>query len=291
MLSRTFPSTLIFVLALAIGLISTKIARGAACVWKVSAPNGGTLYLGGSMHALKGSDYPLPSAYNRAFDASTRIVFESDPRDAQEESKIFLRTGQYSKGDSLKNHVDPRTYDYVRRIFKLMGVPEEKFSNFRPWALVIFLQSPSLQGLSMDLGIEGFLQKRARASSKPMSGLETSREHLEVFSGLTERQSEALLLITFIPREPGTPGFTEITNAWRHGDAETLARATRNSLHDFPAMGDRVLDARNRKWIPKIESYLRSGQTYFVVAGAAHMGGPDGLLAQLKARGYKIEQL
>ena len=243
------------------------------------------------MHALKGSDYPLPSAYNRAFDASTRLVFEDDPRDSQEQSKIFLRTGQYPKGDSLKKHVDPRTYDYVRRIFKLMGVPEEKFSTFRPWALVIFLQTPSLQGLSMELGVDGFLQKRARTSSKPMSGLESSREHLEVFSGLTERQSEALLLITFIPREPGKPGFSEMANAWRHGDAETLARVMRDSLHDFPAMGERLLDARNRKWIPKIEGYLRSGQTYFVVAGAAHMGGSEGLLALLRARGYKIEQL
>jgi uncharacterized protein YbaP (TraB family) len=56
-------------------------------------------------------------------------------------------------------------------------------------------------------------------------------------------------------------------------------------------MGERLLDARNRKWIPKIESYLRSGQIYFVVAGAGHMGGPNGVLAFLRERGYKIEQL
>jgi len=36
---------------------------------------------------------------------------------------------------------------------------------------------------------------------------------------------------------------------------------------------------------------LRSGKTYLVVAGAAHMGGPNGVLALLRARGYRIEQL
>ncbi len=56
-------------------------------------------------------------------------------------------------------------------------------------------------------------------------------------------------------------------------------------------MGHRLLGARNQSWIPKIEGYLRSGKVYFVVAGAAHMGGPDGVLALLKGRGYKIEQL
>jgi uncharacterized protein YbaP (TraB family) len=43
--------------------------------------------------------------------------------------------------------------------------------------------------------------------------------------------------------------------------------------------------------IPKIEGYLRSGKTYFVVAGAAHMGGDNGVLALLRQRGYRIEQL
>jgi TraB family protein len=40
-----------------------------------------------------------------------------------------------------------------------------------------------------------------------------------------------------------------------------------------------------------IENYLRSDQIYFVVVGAAHMGGPDGLLTLLRSRGCKIEQL
>jgi uncharacterized protein len=277
--------------ALSIFCAGSKVEAGGACVWKVSGPNGGTLYLGGSMHALKSSDYPLPSAYNRAFDASTRLVFEDDPRDAQDERRLFQKTGQYSMGDSLRNHVDPRTYDYLRRIFKIMGVPEERFSRIRPWALVVELSSPSLHGLSAEMGVEGFLMKRVQANSKPISSLESVREHMEVFSGLTDRQSEAMLLMTFIPSEHGKTNDELSMDAWRHGDADTVTRITRESFRDFPAMGERLLGARNRKWIPKIEGYLRSGQTYFVVAGAAHMGGSEGLLALLQARGYKIEQL
>jgi uncharacterized protein YbaP (TraB family) len=43
--------------------------------------------------------------------------------------------------------------------------------------------------------------------------------------------------------------------------------------------------------IPKIEGYLRSGKTYIVAAGAAHLGGANGVLALLRQRGYRIEQL
>lgn len=51
-----------------------------------------------------------------------------------------------------------------------------------------------------------------------------------------------------------------------------------------------MIEARNRNWIPKIERALHSGHVYFVVAGAAHVGGPNGVLALLRARGYQIEQ-
>jgi uncharacterized protein YbaP (TraB family) len=249
------------------------------------------LYLGGSIHALRSADYPLPAIFNRAFDASTRLVFEADPKEMEGAAKGFLKAGQYPKGDSLKNHVDPRTYDYVRRVFALWKVPEAKIAAFRPWFLAMALQSPGLRGLSGDLGVEGFLTKRARANSKPVSGLESLREGIGIFSGLSDRESEALLLLTFIPADPGNADFTHMMDAWRRGDADFLSRVTRGSFRDFPVLGERILDARNRNWIPKIETYLRSGQTYFVVTGAAHMGGAVGVPALLRARGYKVEQL
>src|SRR5438876_247263 len=138
----------------------------ASCVWKVTSSDGHSLYLGGSFHALRPSDYPLPSQYNRAFDACSRLAFEDDPKAGEASFRALVNAGEYPKGDSLKNHVDPRTYAYLRR-----------------------------------------------------------------------------------------------------------------------------LDGRNHNWIPKIENYLRSGQVYFVVVGAAHMGGSSGLLALLRQGGCKIEQL
>jgi uncharacterized protein YbaP (TraB family) len=43
--------------------------------------------------------------------------------------------------------------------------------------------------------------------------------------------------------------------------------------------------------MPKIERELHSGKTCFVVVGAAHLGGPAGLVNLLRERGYKLEQL
>jgi uncharacterized protein YbaP (TraB family) len=79
--------------------------------------------------------------------------------------------------------------------------------------------------------------------------------------------------------------------AWRRGDADTVAHMTHDSFRDFPSFSDRLIGIRNRNWIPKIEGYLRSGETVFLVVGAGHLGGPDGLLTLLRSRGCKTEQL
>ena len=141
-------------LIIAAVLLSTTSYGKAASVWKVTSGTGNVLYLAGSIHALKSTDYPLPSAYNRAFDASDRLVCEVDPKALDKSSKGLLKAGEYPKGDSLENHVDPRTYDYLRRLFKLMEVPESKFARYRPWFLSLMLQAPALYGMSETLGVE-----------------------------------------------------------------------------------------------------------------------------------------
>jgi uncharacterized protein len=120
--------------------------------------------------------------------------------------------------------------------------------------------------------------------------LESPKEHNAFFVDLNDRESEALLLILFINAAREGPTVSMI-KAWRHGDVETLNRALRESFEDFPSLARRLIDTRNQNWLVKIDGYLRSGQTYFVVAGAGHMGGLNGLLALLKARGCKVEQL
>lgn len=277
-------------LALSLAWVAAEARTGTACVWKVTGPNGRIAYLGGSVHALRKSDYPLPAAYLRAFDASSRIAFEVDARALEESSKSLVKEGTYRHGDSLKKHVDPRTYAYMRRLFGLMNLPEETLAQWRPWFIVVMLQSVSLHHASPEIGVDEFLMRRAAKRSMPVVGLESVEEHARVYSGLSDRESEILLLVTFIPSN-NAGGDDAVMKAWRRGDAEMLAAVMQRDSAEFPAFNERLLGARNRAWVPKIEKFMESGHTYFVVVGAGHFGGNNGLLALLRAKGYQVEQL
>jgi uncharacterized protein YbaP (TraB family) len=55
-------------------------------------------------------------------------------------------------------------------------------------------------------------------------------------------------------------------------------------------MYQKLLLDRNRAWLPKIEALFSRPKSAFVVVGAAHLVGSDGLLAMLRARGYTVAQ-
>lgn len=103
-------------------------------------------------------------------------------------------------------------------------------------------------------GVEGFFEKRARANHKPISGLESPREHMEVYSGLSDRQGEAILLPTFLPHDAKSSGESQMMAAWRRGDADVLARGVHQAFAKFLAF-------RERYWRQGIAIGFRKSRT------------------------------
>jgi uncharacterized protein len=50
-----------------------------------------------------------------------------------------------------------------------------------------------------------------------------------------------------------------------------------------------VLGDRHRQWLPRIEKMIADGGSCVIIVGAAHLVGPDGVIAMLRARGYQVE--
>jgi uncharacterized protein YbaP (TraB family) len=57
-----------------------------------------------------------------------------------------------------------------------------------------------------------------------------------------------------------------------------------------PEIYDRLLVERNANWVESVEPCVKQKTSCFVVVGAAHLVGPDSLVAMLQKKGYKVEQ-
>ena len=80
--------------------------------------------------------------------------------------------------------------------------------------------------------------------------------------------------------------------AWKSGNRSEMEKTITGEMkQDFPKIYKTLLVDRNNNWLPKIEVFFESTEKEFVLVGAGHLVGDDGILKKLEERGYKVEQL
>jgi uncharacterized protein YbaP (TraB family) len=92
--------------------------------------------------------------------------------------------------------------------------------------------------------------------------------------------------------DAGGPMMESMATAWQTGDMRTLERLVVTDMRDDYAEFYQVLLAdRNDAWVEVLDRELQGAGVDFVAVGAGHVIGPEGLVAQLRARGYTVERV
>jgi len=263
-------------------------SSGRHCLWRITnAP--APFYLLGSVHALRPSDYHQTPVIEQAISQSQQFFFEIDPKEHETFGKKLVEAAKYPQGVQILGKINPKTYAYLRKItVSGMGI----WQHLHPWAIaVLLLHHPGYERVSAQYGIDNYVARRARYFSRPAYGLETVDEHIHVLADMHEIEGEVLLLQSLVHADEGPKRFQEEVAAWKTGDSERLYAMELPRIKEAPTVWWRLLDRRNAKWIPRIEAAIKTGKPTMVVAGAMHFCGPRSVIALLKARGYKVEQL
>jgi uncharacterized protein YbaP (TraB family) len=121
-------------------------------------------------------------------------------------------------------------------------------------------------------------------------GLETAEFQIDRFDKMPDAVQEQMLRTTLTELDAQGNELKSMILAWQRGDTAAIEKSVRGSFADYPAAYESLIAERNRNWIPQLQMCLSSPTPCFVVVGAAHMVGPDGLLALLQQKGYKVEQ-
>jgi uncharacterized protein YbaP (TraB family) len=270
-------------------------AQGKSFVWKATSKQGGTVYLAGSVHLLSANYYPLSPAFDTAFNAADLLVEELDMGEmlAPESQLKLLTRGMLPSGQSLNKLISPATYAAVSARVTALDLPMAPLNLFKPWALALTLQALQWQkaGFNADLGIDKHFYDMAKTAGKSTKGLETLEFQISRFDEMSMELQERLLAETLKELETTQTSFVKLADAWKSGDAAAVETIVLEDLKSEPAMYQRLLVERNHAWLPQVEALFSRPKPAFVVVGAAHLIGTDGLLRMLRARGYAIDQL
>ena len=272
---------------------SAQPTSGKHFLWTVRS-GANMLYLAGSVHARGKDVYPLPAAFEKAFDASSTLVEEINLGEVESLSAapMLLAKGMYGDGRTFDSAVSKETAALVTEKFKQTGLPIEMFRPMKPWMVMLMLTALEAQKMGLDaaLGLDKYFYDKANAAKKPVIGLETAEFQIDRFDKMSDKLQEQMLLSTLNEFDAQGSELKGMIAAWQRGDTAALEKTVLSSFKEYPEAYTSLIVDRNRAWIPQLEKCLSRPMPCFVVVGAAHMVGPDGLLNLLKVKGYKIEQ-
>ncbi len=282
-------------LAVSCGKAAEKTgAAGPSSVWRVEK-NGRHIYVGGTIHLLRESDHPMPAVFFQAYVDSAKLVFELPP-DSDTDTKVVAmmrQMGSYSAGDDLSAHVSADTLKLVNAWGASNGMPAAALRRLRTWCLALTVAAVEYGKLGADPkhGVDAHFEDLAKKDGKKAEGLETVEFQLNIFAGLSDKLQEELLLQTFTEARTVAADFADLINAWRSGDTVKLHEFLFKDADKYPELMEDFLFKRNRSWVAPLLRYLEKDEKVFVLVGAGHLVGDQGVLALLEKQGCTVTQL
>ncbi len=263
-------------------------------LWKIQSKTN-TVYVLGSLHFFKKDLYPLRETIENAFGQSEVLVVEAEVNDIKKvDIQKLVDRAFYPANDALEKHVSPEIFERVVKETGGLGIPLELLTKQKPWFLamtLVALESLKL-GFDPNLGIDKFFL--SKADGKKILELESLDYQIDLLSGFSDKEQELFLFYTLRDLKIMEEELGQLTLAWTSGDSKTMESILKRSISEderFAFILEKLVYERNRKMASKIETFLRTRETYFVVVGAGHLVGDQGIVELLKRKGYVVEQL
>lgn len=293
---RLLPGLVGVVMAslVAVAAVSAQASPGTGkgFIWKVER-DGRTGWLVGSIHVLTEDHYPLPDGMNKAFLRAVTLMEEVDldQLSSPEMMGALASKAMYVDGQTLETQLSKDTYRLVVDRLTTAGLPVEAILRMKPWMITLTLVALNAKrgGFDSQLGVDKHYRDMARRMGKKFRPLETPIEQIEFLDKLSPDVQDSMLRETIEQSDAGLTQLKTTANAWRAGDVATVEGVVLGALKSSPPAYQSLIVDRNRNWLPKIEACLETGHC-FVVVGAGHVVGPDGLITMLKRKGYSVEQ-
>ena len=261
--------------------------------WKIER-DGRTSYLFGTVHVWKREWLPLNPRIEKAFVDAKTLAVEFDP--AQMDIAGAAQRMMLGANETLERRLGKPLYERIRAETDKLGVPETAISKMKPWGVMFVLAATQLQqlGYTPDAGLDNYLLQKGKASGKQIVELESGDLQLAMMDSLSAKLQTALLadFLANVERAPQTIG--EIIVAWKKGDTESAFALNQKEFGDSEAkreFDDKFLYQRDVAMTRKIEELLRQPGPHFIAVGSLHLVGPRSIVEQLKAKGYRIEQM
>lgn len=277
-----------FGLSLLLAVATSAPAQQKLLLWEANGATG-KAYLFGSVHTAKPEMYPLNAAIEEAYAASDSLVVEVN-MDAVNQQAIAQKTmalGMSFDGTTLANTLPPEALEKLKEFCTERGFPFAGVNIMKPWlaAMTLAIMEYKRLGYDFELGVDRHFMQQAAESGKPIVELESADFQLEMLASFSPEMQQKFVLYSIQDLENVPDKVDGLMEAWKSGDADKLAALMTDMGDGGSGELDPVYKAmitdRNYDMTEKVAAMIEQGGTHFVVVGAGHLVGDEGLVELL----------
>lgn len=279
----------------AIALVATSLLAGhvqaqkslneKSLLWEVSG-NGlaKPSYIYGTIHLVCESDFKITGKVKKAFDQSSQLVLEADIFNPE----MMNVVKQEMRSDvPLSKKLTASDYASVDSILQLKcSMPLKILDNFK-LSMVMSLIATKLFPCSTPQSYEASFDKMAKEKNMHRDVLE---EVVAQMRFLNKAYTDSQIIAQVKSFDSSVVGAKEMVAMYKAEDINGLYKyMTQPDLMDENTIKWMLVE-RNNNWAEKMPAMMKKESNFFAV-GAAHLPGPIGILALLKAKGYTVKPI
>ena len=164
-------------------------------VWEIQKGDD-TVYLGGTIHILRSQDYPLPKEFDKAYNNSNSIYFETDLQtlENQEIQKVMFSSMKLDNGKKLSNILSPDVYKKLDTYAKSKNINLSQYDSFKVSLAILSLTVAELKSIGINTdGVDKYYLQKAIKDKKYLGKLESVMSHINYIATMGEGDEDNLV--------------------------------------------------------------------------------------------------
>lgn len=253
------------------------------------------IWILGTVHVLKPDVKWRSARIDKAFRDADAIWFEAatdGPEIARELSALVAQVGVNPRGVTLSSKLTPEERVQFETVARSVGLDPAGMEGTRPWLAALQLSVAMLAGQGADpaAGVENVLEAEAARRRKKVSYFETAAQQMHFLSGLSPAAEKQFFVSTLRQIREDADNADLMDDLWASGRVEELGRLLDDMMDEAgPEVADAIIHRRNDAWAQQIDVMMKGKGRTFIAVGTAHLTGPRGVPALLRAKGYEVE--
>ncbi|MBQ6275020.1 MAG: TraB/GumN family protein [Oscillospiraceae bacterium] len=276
-------------------------------LWKVTDPEGHTLYLFGTIHVGDGRSSavlekvaPILLSCDALAVEFDLVAYESDLNAAMADYQQFL----YLDGGSVREHMPEELYERCAALLGEAGAysPMLDYYNLAMWAqLTEQAALMTRSSLSPELGMDRSLIYLSYENNLPVLDVESASFQMNLLNSFPDELYLLQIQAVLDYLDEYGESVDELYKAWLDGDYDAILALneseegtedyTEEQLALVEGYNKALLDDRNVGMAEVALGWLAEGKVVFFAVGTGHMVGDKGLVQLLTDAGCTVERV